>query len=73
MFASIRGENQCPDGLGSPHRVGDCRADRPGTQGHGREGVQALKGEGGTVLKTSLDHTKEAALLRWRSRFRTCS
>jgi uncharacterized membrane protein len=24
--------------------------------------LEALKGEGGTVLKTSLDHTKEAAL-----------
>jgi uncharacterized membrane protein len=24
--------------------------------------LEGLKGEGGTVLKTSLDHTKEAAL-----------
>jgi uncharacterized membrane protein len=31
------------------------------TQGHGM--LEGLKGEGGTVLKTtSLDHTKEAAL-----------
>jgi uncharacterized membrane protein len=26
--------------------------------------LEGLKGEGGTVLKTSLDHTKEAAFLR---------
>jgi uncharacterized membrane protein len=29
---------------------------------NGNKVLDRLKGEGGTVLKTSLDHTKEAAL-----------